>query len=247
MLLSDLFDQLAYGELSALEMGGADDEGIIIEQHKRIVPHINLGLTELHKRFLLREEEVTIRCQDHIETYVLTPRYAATNTKSTAPYKYIHDTEFEPFKDNVLKIEKVFNEDGQELYLNETEPYIIRTELHHTTDRAWTVNTPSYNTIQIPYPMETNALLVEYRANHPHIAIKGLKPYSTEVDIPAYLLNPLLLFIASRVFSNMGGDSMQVGMAYMARYEASLVEVERLGLLNTMQVVNQKLEVNQWV
>ena len=126
MYLNELFDQLTYGELSQLEYGGVDNEGITQEDHKRILPHINLALTELHKRFLIREEEVTIRCYDHIETYVLDSKYAATNTESTEPYKYIHDTVFEPFVDNVLRIEKVFNEDGQELFLNETDPYVFK-------------------------------------------------------------------------------------------------------------------------
>ncbi len=81
MLLSDLFDQLTYGELSQLEYGGVDNEGILLENYKRVVPHVNLALTELHKRFLIREEEVTIRCYDHIETYILDPKYAATTCR----------------------------------------------------------------------------------------------------------------------------------------------------------------------
>ena len=56
MLLSDLFEQLTYGELSQLEYSGVDDEGFTVNDYKRVIPHINLGLAELHKRFLIREE-----------------------------------------------------------------------------------------------------------------------------------------------------------------------------------------------
>ncbi len=247
MLLSDLFDQLTYGELSQLEYAGADNQGIMVEDHKRVIPHINLALTELHKRFLIREEEVTIRCYDHIETYVLDSKYAASNKASTEKYKYIHDTVFEPFMDNVIKIEKIFNEDGQELWANETDPYIIRTERNLVSHRAWSVNTPDYRTIQLPYPMVENQILVEYRADHERIIVEGLRPDITNIKIPSYLLEPLLLYIAARVYSSLGGDSAQEGMAYMAKFEASCKKIEELNLVNKAHAVNQRLEVAGWV
>ena len=247
MFLNELFDQLTYGELSQLEYGGVDDEGITKEDHKRIIPHINLALTELHKRFLIREEEVTIRCYDHIETYVLDTKYAATNTDSTEKYKYIHDTIFEPFVDNVLKIEKVFNEDGQELFLNEADPYVIQTERGNVSRRSVSVHTPNYRTIQIPYPMKENALVVEYRANHEKVEVEGLDPNTQEIKIPTYLMEAFLLYIASRVYSSLGGDSAQEGMAYMAKFEASCKKIEELNLVNKANAVNQKLEVSGWV
>jgi len=247
MLLSDLFDQLTYGELSQLEMGGVDEVGIESKDYKRIIPHINLALTELHKRFLIRKEEVVLDCFDHIEDYTLHSRFAVTNTASPEPYKYIHDSEYEPFQDNVIKIEKVFNEDGQELYLDETDPYIIRTELNLTTQKRWSVHTLNYNTIQIPYPMHENALFVEYRAEHEKIQIAGLDPTKVEVKIPSYLLEPLLLYIAGRVYSNLGGNSAQEGIAYMGRFEASVATIDRLNLVNKANATNQKLEVNGWV
>ena len=247
MLLSDLFEQLTYGELSQLEYSGVDDEGFTVNDYKRVIPHINLGLTELHKRFLLREEEVTIRCYDHIETYILDSKYAASNTESTESYKYIHDTSFEPFRDNVLKIEKVFNEDGQEFHLNETDPYIIQTETLQQSRKAWSVHTPDYRTIQMPYPMVTNQILVEYRANHEKIVLKGLNPETTEIKIPSYLLQSLLLFIAARAYSSLGGESAQEGMLYMQKFEASILQIKTEGLVNTENNTNQKLEVAGWV
>jgi len=246
MLLSELFDQLTYGELSQLEYSGADNQGLLIEDHKRIIPHINLALTELYKRFPLRKEEVIIHCQDHIQTYYLTYKYAATNKQSDVKYKYIHDSIFQPFNDNVLKIERVFNEDGQELHLNETDPYIIQTETLQQSRKAWSVNTPTYNSIQIPYPMETNSLLVEYRADHEKIPKDNLYPDEIEIDIPSALLEALLQYIASRAYTSLGGDSAQEGNNFMTKFEASVIKVEQLGLVNSDNTTNQKLEVNGW-
>jgi len=247
MLLSDLFDQLTYGELSQLELGGVDDEGIMADDHKRIIPHINLGLTEIYKRFLINTKEVHINCFDHIETYILDSKYAVSNTESTEQYKYISDSRFEPFIDDVLKIERVFNEDGQELHLNETDQYIIQTETFQRSRKAWSVQTPNYNTIQIPYPMETNALLVEYRADHEKIKVKDLNPETTEIHIPSHLLQSLLLFIAARAYSSLGGESAQDGMLYMQKFEASIVQVKTEGLINMDNTTNQRLEVSGWV
>jgi len=247
MKLSDLFDQLSYGELSQLEMGGADNIGISYEDYHRIVPHINLGLLELHKRFPIRIQEVIVQQYDHIQTYTLHSRFATSNTESTESPKYIMDSAIYPFADNILKIEKVFNEDGQEYHLNETDPYIIRTENNYTSKRAWSVHTPAYNKIQIPYPMAENTLLVEYRAAHDKILIPELDPEEVNIDIPAALLEALLFYIAARVFTSMGGDNSQVGMVYMQKFEASCKLAETYNLFNEDNVTNQKLEANGWV
>jgi hypothetical protein len=262
MLLSDLLDQLTYGELTQLEYGGVDDEGMVSDNYKRVIPHINLGLSELHKRFLLRAEEIIIDCEDHISTYHLTREYARTNETSTQPYKYIHDSIFEPFQDNVLKIEKVFNENGKELFLN-TKGAVSHIGGNNTGklrvgetplfgmdvgSAFWGVHTPSFNTVQIPFPMETNSLLVEYRADHPRINVKDLDPSSTEVEIPSYLLEALLQYVSARAYTSLGGEGgAQQGMTFMAKFEASVAKAEQLGLVNIDIPINQKLEVNGWV
>ena len=52
MTLSDVFDQLAYGEFSKIFLG---ESGAIPQSNwNRIITHINLGLTELYKRFDLK-------------------------------------------------------------------------------------------------------------------------------------------------------------------------------------------------
>lgn len=260
MLLSDLFDQLTYGELSNFEYSGADEQGITYENHHRIIPHINLGLTELHKRFLLRTEEVIIHCEDHIQTYHLTSEYAQTNKKSSQPYKYIHDTVFQPFKNNVLQIEKVFNENGKELYLNTKGP-VSHIGSNNTNmflpgesplfgmdsgGAFWGVHTPTYNTIQMPYPMEVNSLLVEYRADHPKIPIDNVYPEEVEIYIPSWLLEALLQYIAARAYTSLGGESAQEGNNFMVKFEASIKKAEQLGLSNEEIPINQRLEVNGW-
>ena len=54
MLLSDIFEQLTMGEVSQLSLGGTNEGGVLPQDYPKIVPHINLALTEIYKRFNLK-------------------------------------------------------------------------------------------------------------------------------------------------------------------------------------------------
>ena len=247
MLLSDLFDQLTYGELSSINYGGVDNEGIVAADFKRVIPHINLGLTELYKRFPLLLQEVIVRQYDQIQTYILHSDFAVTNTESTEPIKYIHDSIYQPFTDNILQIDRIFNEIGEELFNNESDPYLIYSSQKQTSNRYWSVSTPAFNTIQVPYPEKENAMSVIYKAGHERIPTSGIDPTKVEVKIPPNLEEALLLYIAARAYTGMGGENVQVGMAYTQRFEQSVMKIKELGLSNQDVTVNQRLEVNGWV
>lgn len=247
MKLSELFDQLTYGELYSLEYGGTDELGITQDNYKRVVPHVNLGLAELYKRLPLRLQEVIVQQHDHIQKYWLLPKYAVTNMESEETYKYIHDSQFDPFQDNVLAIDRIFNEIGEELFNNEVDPYINQNTQGQTSNRYWSVSTPEFNCIQVPYPEKENAMSVIYRASHEKILVPGLDPESVEVKIPPSLEEALYFYIAARVFTSMGSTHVQTGMAYTTKFEASLAKVKELGLTTQDVTVNQRLEVNGWV
>ena len=134
MLLSEIFDQLTYGELASIAMGGAGASGIVQTDYPAIINSINLGLTEIHKRLDLRREEIFVQQYDQIQQYYLEPKYAVSNLESDEPIKYITDSEENPFLGNVLRIERIINEGGVELYVNDENQYC-------------TVWTPSYNSI----------------------------------------------------------------------------------------------------
>jgi len=242
MLLSDLFDQLTYGELSQLNMGGVDGEiGIEPCDYPRVLPHINLGLTELYKRFPLKVNEVVIQQYDHINQYFLNSKFAQTNTESEAPYKYIMDSEYQPFQDDVLRIEKVFNEQGEELYLNQEDGY------YAASDKYWSVFTPTFDSVQIPYPDSANQFIVTYRAGHPKININDIDLVSTEVHISAAYLEPLLNFIAARVYTNLTSLEGNEGQIYMQRFEMNCKKLEELNLFNKTETENSRLDNNGWV
>lgn len=242
MKLSTIFTQLTHGELSQLDIGGADGVGIQSCDYTKIVAHVNLGLVELYKRFFLKEAEVVIQQYDHIQTYYLEGKYAETSG-SDEPIKYIVDSVYQPFKDDVLKIEQVFNELGIPLIENQDGCMSClpgQGALHP-------IYTPSYNSIQVPQPEKENQMIVTYRASHEEILVPGLDPKTTEVHLPPGLLEALVLYVGARVYAGMNADQNAEGNNYYAKFEASCKTYTNLGLQKRDDHTNTKLDCAGWV
>ena len=145
---------------------------------------------------------------------------------------------YQPFQNNVLRIERVFNEDGQELYINDDQQY-------------WSVHTPSFNSVQVPYPEKENAMVVEFRADH-YKLLTDCDPQivlNQEVKLSSSYLEAFLLYIANRVFA--GNPSLnpqgQDGMSYYGKFEASCAKLSELNLINKDNRSNHKLRSRGWV
>ena len=238
MKLTDVFEYLQYGELAEMSVGGRDELGIKGTRSKEVVSMINLALTELHKRFPLRFEEVIVQQYDHIQTYHLHSRYSITKGDPQYAPHYIVDSLIDPFKDNVLKIERIHNEDGEELFLNDGNQY-------------WSVHTPRYNTIQVPYTEKENAMSVMFRANHPKIDLDLEDLSLVELDIPDGLLEPLCLYVGARFFANspsLRGQGETIdGQMFTARFEQACLKYSEMGLQNTENTTNLKAPMNGWI
>lgn len=269
MLLSELFDQLTYGELSSLFMGGVDCTGIQSESYPQVVSYVNMGLLAIYTRFPVHLQEVVIKLKDEVQIYYLDRKYAQTNTAYEDKYgeatplpenpdsgligyppsqiyipgetllipkadRYIDDSVYYPFEDNVITIEEIFNEDGQTLFMNDGGEY-------------WSVQTPSYNSVQIPYPEKENSLIVTYKASHPTIKVEGLRPAEVQVNVPVALIEPLLYYIGSRAFAGLNADQNAEGNNYLAKYEASCRKIEELGLVVKDSNINSKFDAAGWV
>ena len=237
MFVQDVFEQLSFGELYNISLGGSGCKGVPVCDYPMIINHINLGLLELYKRFPIKINQLIIILYPEIIKYRLDKKYATSNTESTEPIKYIHDSVEVPFNNDIIKIERIFNEDGQELFLNVTNAY-------------WSVQTPEYNVVQCNYPDEENSLLVEYRAKPDTILIPaiGLHPETTEILLPEVLNEALLNYVAARVYANLNPDgSMGEGKNYYMQFERSIKEVLHLGLINYDYAMNYRLEGAGWL
>lgn len=235
MKLSELFDQLTWGELSQLAIGNRKAGVIKVEDYPALLAYTNLGLTELYKRFPVQLEEIQLQQYENISTYFLRPPFAVSSATG-ASTRYILDTIEDPFKNNIIKIESIHDEFGG--------PYILNDE--HEDDSVFT---PGFDQIQFPVTADNKTFSVVYRAGHTPIVIEGADtPADIDVHIPPYLVYPLILFIASRAYSIMGSsENINEGAIYESKFERQCAKIIELGLINKDNTTSTKLDGSGWV
>ena len=241
MTLLDLLKDLTYGELAQFKLGnlipGEFESEPDPTRYAQFTSAINLGLKEIYKRFFLASREIYIQQREEISTYILSSKYAQTNTDSPIPIedRYIMDTVDAPFKDDTLKIEEVYDEEGNIIPMND-----ITEEL--------SVFTPNYRSIQVPYPSDDNTMAVQYRATHVRIEyVKGMDPADIEVALPNSLHEALLYYVASRFASSMSGDQGQEGNDYYQRFKNSCDLVAKEGLEVQGEPGDWRFDQTGWV
>lgn len=224
MKLSEIFTQLSYGELSQISLGSSEMGGIDEGNYPRLLAHINLGLLALYKRFPLKEGRTVLTLQPGVLTYSL-------------------GTE------NVLKVERIYTEQGWELGLNdEADPYACFTPSAHLLRVPAEV---AARRMDLPDHLKTSTLEVVYRAGHPLLALDSLgylDPEQVEVELPYSHLEPMLYYVASRVNNPMGmSNEFHAGNSYYAKYEAACQQLELQNLRVDQGAQNTRLDRNGWV
>lgn len=227
MLVSEFKSYLVHGELSQLDLGADIGNNL---QLPKLVASINLGLTELYKRFPINLKEVIIQLNNWQTNYTISSAHAESQMppEGNPDNYYVKDSEYYPFTDDILSIEQVFNEDGEELPLNDE-------------NLKYSLFTVGHNVISHPYPEDENAITVIYRAHSAKIAVD-----STEIDIPQQFVEPLVNYVAHRVFAGINMSSAEA-INYYARFEASCALINNLGLYAKPSNTNMRLENSGWV
>lgn len=235
MTLQDIFDDLAFGELSQLAIGGADSgtptdiEQICEKDRPALIKHINLGLNALYRRFRLAEKSVVIILQENKSSYVLDSRFAITNTQSNEPVKYLLDVNDE-FDDTLLKVEEVQGFVSPVGAVDRSGWIPLKL---NATNNPHSLRTPSMKTLIVPddFGMQTppEKILVKYRASHPKIDV-NLGTYAAMeqiIELPSTHLAALLYFVASRVMNPVGMvEEFHSGNSYYAKYDAECRQLE---------------------
>ncbi len=243
--LDDILRDLTYGEFANLNIGrflpDEDESEPDPASYAQLCSWVNLGLKNIYSTFFLASDELIIQQYDAITQYVLSYDYAFSNTGSIQDPKYLIDTVANPWKDNLLKIEAVYDEEGTQLPLNDGTAV-------DSNNEANSLYTPNYRTLQIPYPVATNATSVEYRAGHEKIVYtSGMDPTGIEIAIPHPLHEALLWYIASRGFASINGDQGQEGNDYYRKFQARVTEVTDQGLYVQDEKSNSRFSTNGWV
>lgn len=212
MLLTEVYDQLAYGELRNTVLGdaigltgsmdGAADGTNVETIHAKVLPLIKLGITELHKRFLLREVTITQALVAGQASYTLAPS-----------------------DDDLLKVVRIngtYLTKEYEIPLNE----LNNERSIRTTDKALIVPTDS---AKAPWLLETTTLSIVYQADH--VLISAALPWAsaaaTTITLPRSHLWALCLYVASRVTNSMGfGGEMHEGNNYAIKFEQEIASLK---------------------
>lgn len=206
--LQDVYDYLSYGEFSQLFLSGTGIDignvsSIPRDKFPQLLPLVVLGLTELYKRFELREgtELVNLVAEEANYTLVAT---------------------------DLLKVERVYGtyySNDFEIPLNRIgDPVSIRTPSYNkltvpidSTEAAWLT--------------ETTQLNIKYRANHPVLDKEAANcfPDNIELELPSTYLEPLVYYVASKVLTPRGASrEFNPGATYTMKFEAAVAQLKLL-------------------
>lgn len=222
--LKDIFSSLEYGELSQFKLTGAIDDTTNKIQEKDyplIISFVNRALLALHKELRIRERQVTLDVSELLAFYPLESQYARSR-KDEFPDNphFIADSEDFPFTDDIIKITEVSDLCGYRPLNDE--------------DSCRSVFLPKYNVIQIPEPVEGNALFVLYQAKHPEIPETTTDLTGTELDVPDYCSEPILAYVTSKLYSrSMNQEHQAMAAQSMMRYVDLVQLIKREGTLGT--------------
>ena len=249
MKLAEIFAQLTHGELSQISLGGAAAGEINSASYLQLVSHVNLGLTALHKRFPIKENRLVLKLTQGEINYPLKSSYAVNGKASYVPVRTIQDTVLAPFKDDILKVERVLTDLDWELGLNnESDKYSVFTPAFNSLRIHKDLVTES---IDLPTWLRTASLTVVYRANHSILTADDDidSPEDVEINLPDSYMEPLLYFIASRIMNPIGSGQgeMNMGNNYAAKYEQACQALELTNLRVDQGSQSTNLQRNGWV
>lgn len=235
MKLSEFFHNLATTDLADSHFANSK-EGKIVQRHiPAMITHTRYALDTLYTRFPLHEKEVAIRMIAGMSHYKLHSDYAEFNTGSEAYPKYIVDSPFEPFKDDILRIERVYDEVGNELPFNDDAI-------------CCAVKTVAYDTIQVINAVESNVLFAIYRASHEYIP-SDANPDEVHLAVPQSHMEALSYYVASRAYGSMSSPvATNKGAEYLQKFENACDLIEKYNLSNNSESnTNTKPYYGGWI
>lgn len=254
MVLQDIFDELTYGELSQIAVGGRHNDasvegfeaGIKEPDYKSIVLHINAALVAVYTRFRLKERTAIINILPEKHLYVLDKRFAITNTESDSVDKYIIDND-DVFDNSLIKIEMI-KALREELGLCESAESLFQPLSLNKPHDPYSIHTTSLKTFNTPasfgFEKEPQKLYVDYQSLHPKLDPDeaGYMARETEIELPRTHLQCLLYWIASRITNPSGMvEEFHTGNSYFAKYEAEALKLE----MQNVQI-DDAVEINHY-
>lgn len=221
IILKDLFDLLATGELSNLKLSQNLDGTLSEEEYGKVINHINIGSVELHKRFNLSQREIILHvCPTQNEYHLKSNRIALLQNMNTRTY--LEDRGNNDREINLIEVLNVFDESQTPLKMNDRHaiPYILQ---------------QAPDVLKITKLFTPRIFHISYQAYPSKIIINDdFNPESYEYDIPQSIIEPLLYYVAARVYKPMGSNDSTANSdkaaAYQQQYELACQKIALFGL-----------------
>lgn len=224
MTLQECLDRLARGKLSNLAI--CEKGNVKPQEIPRVIDAVNEALERLHTQLPIREKSVIVELYEGRTEYPLTSEHSVRNMKGDIHDEYdyyIMDTEANPFLDDILVIQEVWDDLDRERPLNDP--------VHPLS-----VFTPEHNFISVNFSPDVRVLNVIYRAKHISLTADNL---TDKVDIPSNLYGALLSYVAYLIHSNMNTElAVQNSQKYLAEYQNIIQEVIQNGTIAPDKLAN---------
>lgn len=229
----DLFDDLAYGELSNLKIGNDTIGSIAEENYPKMISHINLGLIDLFQKFVLKKKEVNVHQIAGVTTYYLRTDHMDDIGYCGKNGIYIEKAAMDPFDDDIVKVIEIFDAAGDVIPLNDKRATDQR--IAQGIEVTPGITHSAHDTLNMILPTTLEIVAVVYQAYYPKIVVKELfDPGKVKLYLPHYLRKPLMLYIAARIVSGMkvslAEGEENPANARWAHYRISCKEIEKLNL-----------------
>lgn len=220
--VQDVFTLLATGEFSNLSLGVTSTGSIKETEYDKIVGAMNLGITEIYKRFRFLQDELTLHIDPDVEKYYLQDdKRAVLGDISSSLYievEVVDDTTLI----NIIEVMGLLDEDGEQLKVNNrfATPSII--QLSPTTLKITGVDTAT-------------TMTVLYQAIPPKIVLdEDFDPATQVVSIAEVTLDALLYYIATRIYKPTGSNDSTANsdksQMYQQQYELACQKLQMYGL-----------------
>jgi hypothetical protein len=232
--LQDLFDNLAYGEFANLALGNSPLGSITEDKYPKVVAAINMGLTELHKRFVLKKKKVLLTQQTGVLVYYLRSDYLGD---------YLEDFEqgeIESLDDDIIRVLQIVDADGTDVPLN--NPRYLDTG----------VFTDGHDILSMVPATPLKTLTVIYQAKYPRIKVtETFDPERVKLYFPEFITEPLLAYVAARVFKGKTSKAAEgehnISATFHYQFEAACKKIMELGLAEEPPEVNSRFVNKGWV
>lgn len=200
MTANEVITLARLSELRQLSPTIRDDDAVIIA-------FINLGLLEIYKRFMLKTDEALVTLVDGKTIYSLDGTDSDVSM-GAGDYLYL-----------IAAYEET---DSHDDYSMDDKILPINVE-----DDIFSINTISYNQVQIPLITEGSVISLIYAAKPTKVTSSNL---NEELDISDALIDPLLEYIGYKGYKSMGDKGQSEDDIYFMRFEKACNRVKELGV-----------------